>query len=241
MADVAPPRRVLIEHVDLHLLSGRVAALHDALGSAAPAGRQPAELLVASKYYAPAVIPALVAAGITLFGENRAELLAEKQATVAGQQVHWDFIGELQSRKAAQVAAQVSRIHSLCSESAARKLLGAAEHGDGLPSMLVQVNVAEEAGKQGVTPQELPKLLEAASGLPIRGLMTMPPLAADPEQNRRWFEALRELAIRHGLPQLSMGTSQDVLVAAQEGATVVRVGGLLHDDARWAALGLDAR
>lgn len=240
MAHVTPPARTLITHVDGAKLAGRVAALTAALADATPAGHRPPELLVASKYYAPEVLPQLVAAGVTLLGENRAEALEAKQAATAGADVQWDFIGELQSRKAAAIAAQVSRIHSLASSSAVRKLRAAAAQGAPMPQLLVQVNVAEEAGKGGIAPADLPEFLEAAGELPVAGLMTMPPLAAEPAQSRRWFAALRELAERHGLVQLSMGTSQDVLVAAQEGATVVRVGGVLHSDERWAALGLGA-
>lgn len=239
MAHVTPPARTLITSVDAAVLGERVAALRGALAEAAGrAGNAPPELLVASKYYAASALPALVDAGIALLGENRAEVLPEKQAALAGRGVQWDFIGELQSRKAAAIAAQVSRIHSLASSSAVRKLAAAAEQGAALPELLVQINVAGEAGKGGVEPAALPELLEAAGELPICGLMTMPPLAAEPGASRRWFGALRELAAVHGLAQLSMGTSQDVLVAAEEGATVVRVGGLLGDDARWASLGL---
>jgi uncharacterized pyridoxal phosphate-containing UPF0001 family protein len=106
--------------------------------------------------------------------------------------------------------------HSLASESAARKLT--------IPA-LVEVNLSGEATKSGVTPEELPVLLDAYPD--VRGLMTMPPAAADPEASRPYFRRLRELAERHGLRDLSMGTSQDYRVAAEEGATYVRVGAVL--------------
>ena len=89
--------------------------------------------------------------------------------------------------------------------------------------VLVEVNVAGDPGKAGIDPQQLPEFLER-SPVEVVGLMTMPPLAERPADNRRHFAALRELAERHGLRELSMGTSQDYVVAAQEGATIVRVG-----------------
>ena len=93
--------------------------------------------------------------------------------------------------------------------------------------MLVEVNVAREEGKGGVDPDELDAFLERC---PVRvvGLMTMPPLADDPEDSRRWFAALRELAESRNLPELSMGTTQDYVVAVEEGATVVRIGTRLY-------------
>ena len=106
--------------------------------------------------------------------------------------------------------------HSLASESAARKLT--------IPA-LVEVNLSREPTKSGVTPEELPALLGAYHD--VRGLMTMPPMAADPEESRPYFRRLRELAEQHGLRELSMGTSQDYRVAAEEGATYVRVGAVL--------------
>jgi uncharacterized pyridoxal phosphate-containing UPF0001 family protein len=95
--------------------------------------------------------------------------------------------------------------------------------------VLVEVNVAREPGKSGVDPDELDAFLaRVPPNVEVRGLMTMPPLAADPEDNRRWFAALAQLAADRGLPELSMGTSQDYRVAAQEGATIVRIGTTLY-------------
>lgn len=236
MADVTPLRRVLLEDVDGGLLATRLAELRERIRAATPAGAEPAEVLVASKYFASSAIPALIDAGASLLGENRAEVIADKRSAAGGRIVRWDYIGELQSRKAPAIARLVQRIHTLASASAVRKLQALAEHGERVPELLVQVNVAGEAGKGGIAPGDLPALLDAAGGLPVAGLMTMPPLARRAEDNRRWFSALRALADRHGLPQCSMGTSQDVLVAAQEGATVVRVGGLLTDDGAWARI-----
>ncbi|MDQ8044913.1 MAG: YggS family pyridoxal phosphate enzyme [Solirubrobacteraceae bacterium] len=234
-----PPARVLLTEVDTAVVAHRFTALRDVLAAAAKtAGRDaPPEVLVASKYFDPVAIPALVAAGVTLLGENRADVIEAKQVAAAGTpasaDLRWDYIGELQSRKAASIAPLVSRIHTLASESAVRKLVTHAESGAAVPTLLVQVNVAGEAAKGGVDPDGLPALLEAAASLSVDGLMTMPPLAGDPAESGRWFAALRELAAAHGLAQLSMGTSQDAVVAAEQGATVVRIGGLLTSDDQW--------
>jgi uncharacterized pyridoxal phosphate-containing UPF0001 family protein len=121
----------------------------------------------------------------------------------------------------------VRLIHSLASESALREL---ERHRDiARPDLrvLIEVNLAGEQGKAGIAPAALDAFIERAP-VPVAGLMTMPPLSANPEQNRRWFAMLRELADERGLPELSMGTSQDYVVAAEEGATIVRIGTRLY-------------
>jgi uncharacterized pyridoxal phosphate-containing UPF0001 family protein len=148
-------------------------------------------------------------------GENRAQDLQAKHERY-GDAFRWHFIGHLQSRKAPVVSELCELCHSLASESAAKKLT--------IPA-LVEVNLSGEETKSGVTPEELPALLESYTD--VRGLMTMPPMAADPEESRPYFRRLRELAESHGLRELSMGTSQDYRVAAEEGATYVRVGSVL--------------
>jgi uncharacterized pyridoxal phosphate-containing UPF0001 family protein len=134
----------------------------------------------------------------------------------------WDFIGQLQSRKVKDVAPHVRLIHSLASESAMTKL---EEHP--AQEVLIQVNVAGEEGKAGIAPEELGGFI-ARCPSPVTGLMTMPPFVERPEDNRRHFARLAELAAEHGLARLSMGTSQDYEVAAQEGATIVRLGSVLY-------------
>ena len=114
----------------------------------------------------------------------------------------------------------MQRIHSVGTESALEQL---GRHGSPSLDVLVEVNVAGEAAKSGVAPENLAAFL-ARSPVPVCGLMTMPPRAADPEHSRRWFAALRELAERHDLRALSMGTTQDYEVAVEEGATLVRIG-----------------
>ena len=175
-------------------------------------------VLTAVKYVDLAGLGALVEGGVDVAGENRAQALSEKQA--AFPDLEWHFIGHLQSRKVKQVLPLVRWIHSVASDSALEQL---GRHGTTETEVLVEVNVAREPEKSGIDPGELPAFLERC---PVRvvGLMTMPPAAADPEDSRRWFAVLKELADTHGLAQLSMGTSQDYAVAAQEGATIVRVG-----------------
>ena len=191
----------------------------------ADAGRDPAEveILAAVKYLPAECLAALAEGGVTLVGENRAQELAAKQATM-GERFTWDFIGALQSRKVRDLVGRVRYIHSVASESA---LAALGRHAPPETEVLLEVNVAGEAGKSGIGAADLAPFLERC---PVRvvGLMTMPPRAEQPEQSRRWFAALAELAADHHLPQLSMGTSQDYPVAAAEGASIVRLGTILY-------------
>lgn len=180
------------------------------------------EICAATKYVALDDLPALAEAGITLVGENRAQDLAAKQDAHGGL-FEWDFIGALQSRKVKDIAPRVRLIHSVASESALTQLEKHPARG-----VLVQVNVAGEEGKAGVAPGELGGFV-ARCPLPVAGLMTMPPLAARPEDSRPYFARLAELAAEHHLERLSMGTSQDYEVAVEEGATIVRLGSVLYD------------
>jgi len=182
-------------------------------------GRDDVEILAAVKYLPPESLQALADAGLTTVGENRAQELERKAAAHPGV-FTWDFIGQLQSRKVKTLVPLVRRIHSVASDSALREL---GKHGrDGL-EILVEVNIAGDEGKAGIRPADLGAFIDRSPIRPV-GLMTMPPLADDPEDSRRWFAALRELAERHELQHLSMGTTQDFAVAAQEGATIVRIG-----------------
>ncbi len=166
-------------------------------------------------------------AGIRLAGENRAQDLQAKVAA-HGELFEWDFIGQLQSRKVRVIVPHVRLIHSVASDSVLRELARLqAQARPGL-EILIEVNVAGEPGKPGISPGELDGFIER-SPVPVAGLMTMPPYATDPEDSRRWFRALRELADERGLKRLSMGTSQDYRVAVQEGASIVRIGTRLYD------------
>jgi pyridoxal phosphate enzyme (YggS family) len=175
-------------------------------------------VVAATKYVSVDELAALAEAGVEVVGENRAQDLAEKHARY-GDAFRWHFIGHLQSRKAKTVNELCELVHSLSSESAARRLT--------VPA-LVEINLAGEESKSGIAPAELEGFLELYGD--IRGLMTMPPAVDDPEDSRPYFRRLRELAESHGLRELSMGTSQDYRVAADEGATLVRVGSVLYGD-----------
>ncbi|HEX4435336.1 MAG TPA: YggS family pyridoxal phosphate-dependent enzyme [Solirubrobacteraceae bacterium] len=184
-------------------------------------------ILAATKYVPAEELPALAEAGIELVGENRAQDLAEK-AALHGELFEWHFIGQLQSRRVRTIVPHVSLIHSVASRSALKELERNIDLTRPGLRILLEVNVAGEEGKAGIASEEIDGYIEA-SPVPVAGLMTMPPLSGDPEESRRWFAALRELAAAHGLKELSMGTSQDYLVAAEEGATIVRIGTRLYD------------
>jgi len=170
-------------------------------------------VVAATKYVSLAEMALLAEAGVEVVGENRAQDLEAKHA-VYGDAFRWHFIGRLQSNKAKVVNRICELVHSLDSDSAAARLE--------VPALL-QVNLAGEGSKGGVQPERIQDFLRYG----IRGLSTMPPASSDPEASRPWFRRLRELAAEHGLPELSMGTTQDYRVAAEEGATYVRVGGVL--------------
>jgi len=188
----------------------------------AQAGRgRDVEILAAVKYVALEELGVLAEAGLTTVAENRAQELERKAA--AHPELTWDFIGQLQSRKVKAIAPLVRRIHSVGSDSAKAALA----RTDADVEVLVQVNIAGEEGKAGIAAADLSAFVEDLRPRPV-GLMVMPPLAERPEDSRRWFAAARELAERHGLHQLSMGTTQDFAVAVEEGATVVRIGSRLY-------------
>jgi pyridoxal phosphate enzyme (YggS family) len=177
-------------------------------------------VVAATKYVSVADLGVLAEAGVEVVGENRLQDLTEKHARY-GNAFRWHFIGHLQSRKAREVSELCELCHSLASSSAARRLT--------IPA-LVEVNLSGEESKSGVAPEALAAFLDEArgAGVEVSGLMTMPPLAADPEASRPYFRRLRGLAGEHDLRELSMGTSQDYRVAAEEGATLVRVGSVLY-------------
>ena len=172
-------------------------------------------IVAATKYVAFEDMGALADAGVEVVGENRAQDLERKHAAY-GDAFRWHFIGHLQSNKAKVVDRLCELVHSLASASAARRL--------SIPA-LVEVNLSGEGSKSGVAPEDVPALLAAYPH--VRGLMTMPPAADDPEASRPYFRRLRQLAAEHGLAELSMGTSQDYRVAVEEGATLIRLGSIL--------------
>ena len=212
----------LIQGLDADQVRGNLERIREQIAGAAH-GRE-VEILAAVKYVATDELHVLRQAGIRVLGENRAQDLIAKAQLHPGE-FTWDFIGALQSRKVKLLLPWVRYIHSVASDSALAQL---ARHGSAETRVLVEVNVAGEAGKSGIAPERLPEFLEG-SPVTVVGLMTMPPQTPDPEQSRRYFAALRKLAERHGLRELSMGTSQDYLVAVEEGATIVRLGTVLYE------------
>lgn len=191
----------------------------------AATGRDPddVEILAAVKYVPVEELGVLAEAGLELVGENRAQDLEAKANAYPGV-FTWDFIGHLQSRKVRQVLPHVRYIHSVASDSVLAQL---ERHATPETKVLIEVNVAGEAGKSGIAPAELSGFI-ARCPVTVVGLMTMPPLASSPAQSRPFFAALRELAAEQNLEELSMGTSQDYVVAVEEGATIVRLGTSLY-------------
>jgi hypothetical protein len=182
---------------------------YDAIRAAAGPG---VTVVAATKYVSVDDMAVLADAGVEVVGENRAQDLERKHA-VYGDVFRWHFIGHLQSNKVKVVNARCELVHSLSSDSAARRLTVQA---------LLEVNLAGEDTKSGIAPAAVGEYVERYPL--VRGLMTMPPLTDDPEESREWFRRLRGLAEAHGLTELSMGTSQDWRVAVEEGATLIRVG-----------------
>ncbi|TAJ17203.1 MAG: YggS family pyridoxal phosphate-dependent enzyme [Dehalococcoidia bacterium] len=221
---------------DFAAIAANVAAVRARIVEACErAGRDRSEvtLIAVSKGHPAALVRAAIEAGCVDLGENRAQELLPK-AVEAGSaprvpQHRWHFIGHLQRNKVRDVLPHIDALHSLDSVGLVQeigrrgKALGAATP---LPCYL-EVNVAGEAQKQGISPDALPELLRAARAcevIEVRGLMTVAPHLGDPEAVRPVFRALRELAQAHGLAGLSMGMTEDYSVAIEEGATVVRVG-----------------
>ena len=201
------------------------------------AGRDPAEveILAATKYVPLELMGALAEAGVKLVGENTAQALIAKQERW-GDAFTWDFIGHLQSRKTKQVLPRVRLVHSVESDSVVEQI---ERHAEQPVRVLLEVNVAGEASKDGVPLADVDGFVERAStgeSIAFAGLMTMPPFASRPEDARPYFSRLRELAARlradwaprHEFAALSMGTSQDFEVAVEEGATICRLGSVLY-------------
>jgi pyridoxal phosphate enzyme (YggS family) len=226
------------DQLEPRFISANMEAIRRRVADAAKrAGRDPdsVEVLAATKYVAPDGLGALAEAGITLIGENRAQDLIEKYR-MYGDRFVWDFIGRLQSNKVRQVLPLVRLIHSVETISAVREIEKQAQQ---TTDVLLQVNIGEEASKCGIIPTEVDRFLEEAerfSMVNFTGLMTMPPLAVDPETARPAFAALRDLADRlsdswrgrYSFNRLSMGTSNDFSVAVEEGATIIRIGNILY-------------
>jgi PLP dependent protein len=191
-------------------------------------GRRPDDVLLigVSKMVDVEPIRAALGAGLRALGENRVQE-ARAKIDVLGQPVPWHLIGHLQTNKARDAVELFAVIHSIDREELAREVDRRARARNRIVDVLVEVNVAGEASKSGVAPDDVGRLLDALSGLGqlrVRGLMAIPPAVERAEEARPWFRRLRELAERHGVKELSMGMSADFEVAIAEGATMVRVG-----------------
>ena len=219
-------------------VAANLAALRHRIAIAArAAGRDPTSvrLVAVSKTFSAAHVRLARAAGQVDFGENRVQEALPKIAETADPTIAWHLVGHLQSNKARKAASAFSWIHSIDSTELVRKLETAALDAGTAPQLLIQVDLAREPTKTGASPDEVSRILEAATkcrAVRLRGLMTMPPFTEDPEGARPFFRQLRELATRlrgsgvdaNMLGELSMGMSHDFEVAVEEGATMVRVG-----------------
>lgn len=216
-------------------IAGRLDEVRARVAQAARvAGRAPGSvlLLAVSKTKPLEAVRAAYDAGQRAFGENYAQELAEKaDALAALPDLEWHFVGRLQTNKAKLVAARARVVHAVDSERLARELAKRAEGRARPLDVLVEVNVGGEASKGGVEPAELEAILRAIESLPalrLQGLMSIPPPTDTPEGARPFHRALAALRDAHGgasrLPELSMGMTDDLEIAIQEGATIVRVG-----------------
>ena len=220
----------------------RLAGVHEKIQRAlerSGRGEEQVRILVATKYYDPEHLAALAQAGVDLIGENRADDLLEKQE-LFGDRFEWHFIGHLQRRKAKLVVPRVTLVHSVDSVRLIEELAKRAPEGGA--DILIQVNVADEESKYGVTEEEVDELLDVAAQtggrVRARGFMTLAPLVDDPEDVRHVFAKLRTIrdSLRKSwsphfdLSELSMGMSGDYEVAVEEGATVVRIGRMLIEE-----------
>jgi PLP dependent protein len=227
-------------HVDR--IKDRLAGVQENIQRALQRSGRPEEqvsILVATKYYDPEQLSALAEAGVGLVGENRAEDLLEKQERF-GDSFEWHFIGHLQRRKAKIVVPRVTLVHSVDSVRLIEEVAKRASEGGA--DILIQVNVADEESKYGVSEEEVGELLDAVAQtrgrVRARGLMTLAPMVDDPEDVRHVFAKLRAIrdrlrkswSPRFDLSELSMGMSGDYEVAVEEGATVVRIGRMLIEE-----------
>ena len=225
--------------IDPDRLRLALAEARDAVDAAATrGGRRPGavEIVLAGKYVPSEDAPALVAAGAPVIGENRLQDLEAKRAVV-GDALAFDFIGHLQRRKVRAVLDVARLVHAVDSERLALEIDARASDP---VRVLVEVNVTEAPTKYGIFPAQIEGFLESVSRFPrivVGGLMALPPADPDPEHSRPYFAQLRSLNVRlaerwvgrHDLRDLSMGTSQDFVVAAEEGATIVRIGRSIID------------
>jgi pyridoxal phosphate enzyme (YggS family) len=205
--------------------------------SALNCGRDPntVKLVCVSKTIPPNGVKDAIDAGATLFGENYIQEARDKIEFLGSESVFWHFIGHLQSNKAKYAVRLFDLIHSVDSFKLAKEIDKQARKNQKVQSVLIQVNIAEEVSKSGVTEEDAPHLVRQISHLPnisIRGLMTMPPFFNAPSKVKPYFKNLRQLRDRIAdmpidnisMAELSMGMTGDFEAAIEEGATLVRIG-----------------
>ncbi|HEV3334097.1 MAG TPA: YggS family pyridoxal phosphate-dependent enzyme [Bryobacteraceae bacterium] len=208
-------------------LAERLAVVRHRIGRAAErAGRDPSGilLLAVTKVFPASAIHEAYALGLRDFGENYVQEFEAKAPEVRDLEgARFHLIGHLQSNKSSKAAELFEVIQTVDSPKLARRLN---ETGRQL-EVMIEVKLSAEQAKSGARPEEIPELIQgirACRNLRLLGLMTMPPWSEDQELSRPYFRRVRELAEQHGLPQLSMGMSNDFEAAVEEGATCVRVG-----------------
>ncbi len=219
----------------MNALAANIELIRDRIAAACQrAGRDAGDVLLlgVTKTVLPETLDAAVAAGLTVFGENKIQEAQAKIPAVAGR-ARWHFIGHLQTNKARAAIALFDVIQSVDSVKLAGELDKWAALDGKTQSILLEVNIAGEASKHGLHPDDLPAVLaeiNRLTHLEVSGLMAIPPAAADPEQTRPFFRYLRTLRDQLGLPELSMGMSHDFEVAVEEGATIVRIGAAIFGE-----------
>jgi len=183
-------------------------------------------LLAVTKTVPPERVDAALAAGITVFGENKVQE-AKAKIPLVSSRARWHFIGHLQTNKARDAVELFELIHSVDSVKLATELNKCADRAGKTQPILLEVNLAGEASKSGIKPEDLQNALAQINQLPrleVRGLMTVPPYCEEAEKVRPFFRRLRELRDATGLHELSMGMSHDFEIAIEEGATIIRIG-----------------
>ncbi|HJR76978.1 MAG TPA: YggS family pyridoxal phosphate-dependent enzyme [Nitrospiraceae bacterium] len=219
-------------------IAGNVAHILDNIRSAAVrSGRRPdlVRLVAATKLVPPDRIVEVLAAGVTILGENRLQEALPKIERLGQDPIVWHFIGRLQRRKVKAIVGRFALIHSVESIELAEEINRRAAEAGIRQAVLLEVNMGEEASKGGFPPQAVAEACRRMDGLAhvaVKGLMTIPPPDPDVDRTRMYFRRLRELA--HSLTQtgwehinmdeLSMGMSADYRIAVEEGATLVRIG-----------------
>ena len=216
-------------------LAANIERVRDRIAAASRrAGREAGNVLLlgVTKTVAPEMVDAAAAAGLTVFGENKVQEAQAKIPAVTGR-ARWHFIGHLQTNKARAAVALFDLIQSVDSCKLAGELDKWAAHAGKTQPILLEINIAGEASKHGLRPEDGPAALaeiNRLTHLEVRGLMAIPPATADPDQTRQYFRRLRHLRDQLGLPELSMGMSHDFELAVEEGATIVRIGTAIFGD-----------